>query len=213
MRRLFFEVKLMGLNALLILLSLTMVLSLIACFGGELLNLSLFGFEVLCPFITAIMVGEWGKTRSDTIFDVISSQSKSILKWLLARFFAAFLAGSLFAIINMVIVFIIRNEMPVWEMILLYISPAFFLSSLCALCGICCSGEHIATLIAGVVWILSMLARSLLRITGVEYGYLFIRYAGDENNIWLINKGVLLLSGFGLWIAIYLICRKRVFVK
>jgi len=213
MHRLLLEEKIMGINALLIFTSLTVVLAVLARFGGELLSLGNIGFEVIYPFMTTIAVGEWGRTRSDTNFDIIAAQSNSLFKWVAIRFWTVFLTGSLFAFISMAIVLFIRSEMAIWEMALIYLPPAFFLSTLCALCGISFSGEHIATLISGVLWILSMLARSLLRIPAVEYVYLFIRYAGDINGIWLMNKIVLTVLGFGLWTVIYLLCRKRVFVE
>jgi len=213
MRRLIFEKKIMGINALLIFASLTAVVALLAYFGGELLNLSNIGFEVIYPYMTTIAVGEWGKTRSDTNFDIIAAQSKSLFEWVVIRFWAVFLTGSLFAFIGMVIVFLIRREIAICEMEILYFPPAFFLSTLCAFFGISLSREHTATLITGIYWILSMLARSLLRIPGVEYVYLFIRFAGDANDIWLMNKIALTLLGLGFWIVIYLLCRKRVFIE
>lgn len=213
MRRLFFEEKIIGINAILIFTILTVVFAFVAYFGGELLNLSYLGFEVIYPFMTAIAVGEWGKTRADTNFDSIAAQSNSLFKWVVVRFSTVFFMGSMFAFISMVIVYFVRNEIVLWEIALLYFPPAFFLSTLCVLCSICFSAEHIATLVSGTFWILTMLARSLLRIPGVEYIYLFIRYAGDMNGIWLINKMVLMLIGLVLWIATYVLCKKRVFMK
>lgn len=213
MKRVLFELKIMGINAIWIFTSLVIVFVLIAYLGGELLNLSYIGFEVIFPFMVAIAVGEWGKTKADVNFDVIVAQSKSLFRWVVLRFATVFVTGTLFAFIGMIVVYIIRNEMPVWELLLLYFPPAFLLSSVCALCGICFSGEHIATLIGGMLWILTMLVRSLLRIPGIEYIYMFIRYAGDENGIWLINKFILTLLGLFLWIVIYVLSRKRVLVK
>ncbi len=208
MQRIFFEHRIMGNNALYIFAALTLVMLLAACFGGELLNLSVIGFEVICPFITAVAVGEWGKTRADANFDIVAAQSRSLFPWVAARYAAPFLAASLFASGNILIVFFIRQEMNIGEMLLLYFPTAFFLSTLCALCGICFSEEHIATMIAGSFWLVSMLARALLRIPAVQYSYLFIRFAGDTNNIWLINKITLMLISLGLWGVIYL-CQAR----
>lgn len=213
MRQLLYEQKIMGINAIWIFASLIAAFTLLAYFGGELLNLSNIGFEVVFPFLIAIAVGEWGKTRSDTSFDIIVAQSNSLFRWIILRSTTVFITGSLFAFINMVIVSYIRNEMPLWEMVLLYLSPAFFLSTVCVLCGICFSEEHAATLICGILWILTILARSLLPIPGVQFVYLFIHYAGDMNGIWLINKGIITLIGLVLWIGIYVISKKRVFIK
>lgn len=203
MRRFFFEHRIMGMNALYVFSALTLVMLLAACFGGELLNLSIIGFEMIFPFITAVAVGEWGKTRADANFDIVAAQSRSLFPWVAARFWAPFLTAGIFAFGNMLIVFFIRQEMSIGEMLLLYFPPAFFLSTLCALCGICFTEEHVATMLTGSFWLVSMLARALLRIPAVQYIYLFIRFAGDTNGIWLINKITLILVGLGLWGVIY----------
>ena len=213
MRRLLFEIKVIGVNAWLIFTALTLVLLLVAIGGGELLNVSVLGFEVIYPFLTAIAVGEWGKTRADANFDIVAAQGKSLFQWTATKFCATFLLGSLFALLGMALVFFARKEMAIGEMLWLYFPPAFFLSTLCAFFGICCGEEHIATLISGTFWLLSMLARGLLRVPGVEYFYLFIRHAGDINGIWRVNKTLLAIMGFGLWAIIYLLCKKRAFAK
>ena len=99
-----------------------------------------------------------------------------------------------------------RYELPLWELLLIYFPPAFLLSSLCALFGICFTGEHIATLSCGLVWLTVLLMRSLLRIPGAEYVYLFIRYAHGQNSVWLWNKGIVTAIGLFLWGIIYAEC-------
>ncbi len=209
MKRLLYEHKIMGTNPIWISASFVAVLAFLAFFGGELLNLSCIGFEVVIPFFAAIAVGEWGKTKADASFDIIASQSKSLFTWVSARFAAVFSTISIFAFAGMAVVSFARNEMPLGEMFLIYLAPAFFLSTLCLLCGLCSSQEHIATLISGIIWLLAMLTRSLLRFPGVEYVYPFIRYTGDQNGIWLINKAVLLALSLVLWVIIWLLCKKR----
>lgn len=204
------ELKIMGINLMLISAALVVVSSLLALLGGDLLNLSCISFEVIFPFFSAIAVGEWGKTRADDNYEVIKAQGKSLFAWVLSRFLAVFITVSLFAVFNMVIVFLVRGEMPIWEMALTYFPPAFFLSTLGAWLNLCFSQEHISSLICGVMWLVTMLTRSLLRFPGIEYVYLLIRYAGDANGIWLLNKFVLLAAGFAMWIVIYCICRRKV---
>lgn len=204
-----YELKIMGINPLLILSAMVIVFALLAAFGGELLNLSRIGYEVIFPFFAAIAVGEWGKTKSDENYDVIASQGKSLFAWVSARFLAVFALVSLFALSSMVIVHTVRGEMPLWEMFVTYIAPALFLATLAALLNLCFTQEHISILTCGVVWLVTLLTRSLLRFPCVEYVYLFIRYAGDVNNIWLINKAVLILISCALWIITYFICKKR----
>lgn len=203
------ELKIMGINPILIFSALTVVFALLAVLSGDLLNLSCIGFEVIFPFFAAIAVGEWGKTRADDNYDMIAAQGRSLFVWVFSRFAAAFTTVSLFAVLNMGIVSRIRNEMPLWEMAFMYFAPALFLATLAMLLNLYFTQEHISTLICGVVWLVTMLIKSLLRLPGVEYVYLFIRYAGDQNGVWLANKIILLIICGIIWAGIYLTCRKH----
>lgn len=165
-------------------------------------------FEVMFPFYAAVAVGEWGKTGSDGCFDVIAVHSRSIFRWTAGRYLTFFGTVSLFAVLSMMAVALTCPGTAVFsEMFLLYFPTAFFLSSLCALAGICFRREHTAALIGGVVWITALLTRGLLRIPGVEYFYLFIRFAGDAHQIWLLNKAVLTAAGLGMWGLIFCFVR------
>ena len=209
MRLLLYEYRIIGINAVLILLSVALAIVLLSVIGGDLLNLSYLGYEVIAPFVAAIAVCEWGRTRADANFDIVSSQSKSLFTWVLTRTVVAFCMTSFFILASMIAVSFIRSELPLWELVLLYIPPALFLSSLGSLLGICFVQEHISTMICGTIWIISMLARSLLRFPLVEYGYLFIRFAGDLNNIWVFNKMILFGISIALWLLIYLVCKRK----
>lgn len=203
------ELKIVGANLILVSAAVVAVFTLLAVLGGELLDLSNIGFEVIFPFFAAIAVGEWGKTRADSNYDVISAQSKSLFGWVAIRFLVVFITVSVFAMVSMIVVFAVRNEMPFWEMVCIYFPTAFFLATLSAMFNICCKQEHISTLICGVVWLLTMLVRSLLRFPFVAYFYLFVRYAGIQDSTWLINKAVLLAISLFLWGVIYMICRRK----
>ena len=65
------------------------------------------------------------------------------------------------------------------------------------------------SMVSGVVWLFSIMTMSLLRFAPIRYFYLFVRYAGINGVLGLLNKLVLFLAGIALWIAIYFICRKR----
>ena len=54
--------------------------------GGDLVNMSLLGFEVICPFLIAILVCEWVQTLSDPLIDVVIVHSKSLFRWIVGRF-------------------------------------------------------------------------------------------------------------------------------
>lgn len=173
------------------------------------MDLSSLGFEVIFPFFTAIAIGEWGKTRADDNYDAIAAQSKSIFQWVTLRYIAIMGTVSLFAIAGLTAVSFIRNEMPVWELLFTYFPTALFLSSLSLMIGVCYSQEHMATLVCGVVWLVGLMTSSLLRLPVVEYLYPFIRFAGDQNGIWPVNKAVLCAVSFLLWCMIYWICKNK----
>ena len=138
------------------------------------MNLSCIGFEVVFPIFAAIAIGEWGKTRADDNYDVIAVQSRSMFNWVLMRYIVIFGLTSMFAILDMIAVFLIRKEMPLGELAFTYFPTAFCLTSFGALIGLLYSREHIATLACGIVWLVELMVRGLLRIPGVEYFYLFI---------------------------------------
>lgn len=202
------EIKIMGTNSFIVSAAFTTALIVLSVIAGELLDFYMVSFEVIFPFFAAIVVGEWGKTRADSNFDIVAAQSKSLFRWVLIRYVIAFGISSIFAVFCMVISSVFRYEFPLWELLVVYFPTTFLLSSLCALLGICCTQEHVATLICGIVWLIVLLIRSLLRIPGVEYIYLFIRYADGQNPVWLWNKGIITIAALFLWSIIYYLIGK-----
>lgn len=209
MRRVISELKILGINPIFILSSLVVVFTIIAFFAGEMLNLSLIGFEVIFPFIAAMFVGEWGKIKADDNYDVIAAQGKSLISWVLYRSATVFATVTLFAVLCMAIVFHIRYEIPLVEMYLIYLSPALMLSTLTVLGNLIFTQEHVSTLVCGMIWLLAMFSKSMLRFPAVEYIYPFIRFAGDRNNIWLVNKIVIIAICVVLWTGICLVYGKK----
>jgi len=207
-RRATSEIKIIGINFFIISAAFTSALIVLSAIAGELLNFCPVSFEVMFPFFVTIAVGEWGKTRADSNFDIIAAQSNSLFHWVLLRYVITFGISSLFAVFCMVFSSAFRYELPLWELLIIYFSPAFFLSSLCALFGIHHAGEHIATLSCGILWLIVLLTRSVLGIPGAEYIYLFIRYADEQNPVWLWNKIIIAAIGLFLWGVIYLKCKK-----
>ena len=209
MRHLKSELKILGINPVLIWLSVVAVFALLSAFGGDLLQISCVGFEVVFPILTSIAVSEWGKSRADDNFDMIAAQSRSLFQWVLYRFMAVFMEAAVFAVSAMPLVSVLRQEMPMSEMLLLYLPPALFLSAVSVLFGICFSQEHVATLFCGMLWMFVLMALSLVQLPGVQYVYLFIRFVGDQNDVWVINKGILGVLSLLLWCAVYWICDSK----
>ena len=92
-----------------------------------------------------------------------------------------------------------RGELPLWEMAAVSFPTVFLFSSLSALCALLFSREHVASLVCGVLWLAALLARGLLRLPWVQYVYPFLRFAGDENGVWPVNKAVMTALGLLLW--------------
>ncbi len=207
-RRVWSELKIMGADFFILSAAFTAAIILLSAIAGELLPFYPVSFEVFFPFYAAVAVGEWGKTRADSNYDLIAAQSSSLFRWVLLRYVIPFGLSTFFALFSMVFSSVFRYEFPLWELLLIYCPPAFFLSSLCALFGIHCTWEHVAASACGILWLLLLLARSLPAIPGAAYIYPFIRYAGEQNSVWLWNKGIVSALGLSLWGILYLMCRR-----
>ena len=203
------ECKIIGINPIWISVLLTGVFLLVCATGGENIRWGYLGCEVIFPFYASIAVGEWCKTRNDPMFGLISGQGISLFGWVLRRFVLLFCLVSVFAVIAILGVAALKNNVSIFDLMLTYFPTAFLLSSISAFASILVSTQHIATMISGVIWLFSIMIISLLRFLPIQYFYLFIRFAGIDNPIWLVNKLVLLLIGIALWLMIFLICKKR----
>ena len=207
------EAKIMGINPFWISALLTAAFLIVCATGGDNVNWGYLGFEVLFPFYMAIAVGEWCRIRADQIFDVISAQGKSLFLWIVRRFLILFVTVTAFAVIGMLGTVVITKASSLGELLLTFLPTAFFLSSVCIFLSVLSSIPHIPTMAVGVIWLFSIMSMSLLRFRPIQYLYLFIRFAGVDSSTWILNKLVLLAAGLILWLCVFLICQKRLWVK
>lgn len=207
------ETKIMGINPFWISALLTAAFLIVCATGGDNVNWGYLGFEVLFPFYMAVAVGEWCRIRADQIFDVISAQGKSLFLWMVRRFLVLFVMVTVFAMIGMLGTVIITKTASIGELLMTFLPTAFFLSSVCIFLSVLSSIPHIPTMAVGVIWLFSIMSMSLLRFRPIQYLYLFIRFAGVDSSIWILNKLVLLVAGIVLWLCVLLICQKRLWVK
>ena len=115
---------------------------------------------------------------------------------MLCRFFAVFATVSLFALATMLAAAWVRPGLAWGEMLLLYLPTAFFFASVAALVGGLSSQEHLPTLVCGLLWLVALLTRSLLRLPG------------DQHGVWLWSKVALAGIGLLLWAALGLLAEK-----
>lgn len=207
------ETKIMGINPFWISALLTAAFLIVCATGGDNVNWGYLGFEVLFPFYMAVAVGEWCRIRADQIFDVISAQGKSLFLWMVRRFLVLFVTVTVFAVIGMLGTVIITKTASIGELLMTFLPTAFFLCSVCIFLSVLSSIPHIPTMAVGVIWLFSIMSMSLLRFRPIQYLYLFIRFAGVDSSIWILNKLVLLVAGSVLWICVFLVCQKRLWVK
>lgn len=207
------EAKIMGINPFWISALLTAAFLIVCATGGDNVNWGYLGFEVLFPFYMAVAVGEWCRIRADQIFDVISAQGKSLFLWIVRRFLILFVTVTAFAVIGMLGTVVITKAASIGELLLTFLPTAFFLSSVCIFLSVLSSVPHIPTMAVGVIWLFSIMSMSLLRFRPIQYLYLFIRFAGVDSSTWILNKLVLLAAGLILWLCVFLICQKRLWVK
>ena len=205
-----YESKIVGINPLWISALLVIAFLIICTTGGDNINWGYLGFEVIFPFYTSIIIGEWCKTRTDPMFDVISAQGHSLWWWVVRRYALLFGLAIIFAIIGMIGVLSIRRGTSFLDMFVAFVPTAFVLSSICVFISLLNAIPHIPTMAVGVVWLFSIMVMSLLRFPLVQYFYLFTRYAGISSPIWVVNKIILLSVGMILWIGIFLFCQKRI---
>lgn len=121
--------------------------------------------------------------------------------------------GTVFAVVGIFGTVTITQTAPAGELLLTFLPTAFFLSSVCIALSLLSSVPHIPTMAAGVIWLFSIMSMSLLRFRPMQYFYLFIRFAGIDSSIWILNKATLLFIGFVLWFFVFLACKKRLWVK
>lgn len=207
------EAKIMGINPFWISALLTAAFLIVCATGGDNVNWGYLGFEVLFPFYMAVAVGEWCRIRADQIFDVISAQGKSLFLWIVRRFLILFGTVMVFAVIGMLGTVIITKTASIGELLMTFLPTAFFLSSVCIFLSVLSSIPHIPTMAVGVIWLFSIMSMSLLRFRPIQYLYLFIRFAGVDSSTWILNKLVLLVAGLILWLCVFIVCQKRLWVK
>lgn len=205
-----YEIRIIGINPLWISALLVGSFLVVCATGGDNINWGYLGFEVIFPFYTSIVIGEWCKTRTDPLFDVICSLGHSLFGWLVRRFSLLFGSAIIFAFMGMIGVSSIRQGNSIFDMICTFLPTAFALSSACVFISLLSAIPHIPTMTVGVVWLLFIMARGLLRFPPVQYFYLFARFAGISSPLWIANKIILLSIGIVFWISIFLFCKKRI---
>lgn len=208
-----YESKIIGINPLWISALLTVAFLTVCATGGQNVNWGYLGFEVVFPFYMAVAIGEWCKTRTDPMFDAISAQGKSLFLWIVRRFVLLFGVITLFAVAGMAGVSIITQTAAIGDLLLTFLPTAFFLSSVCVFLSMLSGVPHIPTMAVGVIWLFSIMSMSLLRFPIMQYFYLFVRFAGIESLVWVVNKIVLLLIGIVLWIWVFIICQRRLWER
>lgn len=204
-----YEMKIIGINPIWISALLTGVFLIISSTGGQNAPWGYIGFEVIFPFYMSVVIGEWCKTRTDPMFEVIISQGKSFFGWIVRRFSLLFAIVTAFSVVGMFGMKVVFHNISVLELLAVFLPTAFLLATMSVFFSLLSSVPHIPTMLVGVLWLFSIMSISLLRLAPVRYFYLFAYFAGVNSSVCVLNKSVLFLIGSILWGVIYIICKKR----
>ncbi len=204
-----YEWKITGINIIWISAVLTGTFLAVCATGGDNINWGYLGFEVIFPFYTAVAVGEWCKTRTDPMFYIIFVQEKSLFNWIARRFVLLFGVICLFVFIGILGISVMKRDASFIDLSVTFLPTALFLSSICVFISLLGAIPHIPAMTVGILWLFSIMTRSLLRFRWVCYFYLFIRYAGITDSLWIVNKMILLFFSIVLWGCIAILCRNR----
>jgi len=176
--------------------------------GGDLVNWPLLGFEVILPFLIAILVCEWVQTLSDPMIDVIIVHSESLFRWVMGRYLVVAGISGVMCIICMLGLRLWVLDFSLMEMIFIFMVTTFFFTSIGVFSSFLSTQPHVPAAVCGMIWLLTLMAKSMIRFPMVAYLYPLLRFADPDTGIWLANKKILLAISICLWLS-YLICRRR----
>lgn len=180
--------------------------------GGDLVNWSLLGFEVICPFLIAILVCECVQTLSDPMIDVIIVHSKSLFGWVAGRFLVVVgISGALCIACMLGLRYWVLNFSLI-EMLFVFMVTTLFFTSIGVFASFLSGQPHVPVAVCGTVWLLTLMVKSLTRFPVVAYIYPLLRFADSDMEIWFVNKMILLTMSICMWVWIYWICRKRMMI-
>jgi len=177
--------------------------------GGDLVSWHLLGFEVIFPFLIAILVCEWVHTLSDPMIDVIIVHSKSLFRWVAGRFLVVVGISGVMCIICMLGLRLFILDFSLTEMFFIFMVTTFFFTSIGVFSSFLSKQPHVPAAVCGIIWLMTLMAQSMIRFPVVAYLYPLLRFADPDTGIWLENKMTLLAISICMWLSIYFVCRKR----
>lgn len=203
------ERKRCGVNITLITATVLIAFIAFCMLDGDLVSWPLLGFEVIFPFLIAILVCEWVQTLSDPMIDVVIVHSKSLFRWVLGRYLVVVGISGVMCIICMLGLWIYILNFSLMEMVFIFIVTTFFFTSIGMLSSFLSKQPHAPSAVCGIIWLMTLIAKSMIRFRVVAYMYPLLRFADQDTKIWIVNKMILLAVSICLWLLIYYICRKR----
>jgi len=177
--------------------------------GGDLVNWHVLGFEVVFPFLIAILVCEWVQTLSDPMIDIIIVHSKSLFSWVAGRFLVVTGIPGVICIICMLGLRLFILDFPFTEMFFIFMVTTFFFTSIGVFSSFLSKQPHVPAAVCGIIWLMTLMAKSMIRFPVVAYLYPLLRFADPDAGMWLVNKMTLLAISLCMWLPIYFVCRKR----
>ena len=180
------ESKKCGVNILLITSAVLIAFTVLCITGGDLVNLSLLGFEIICPFLIALLVSEWVQTLSDPMIDVVIVHSKSLFAWVVGKFFVvAGISGALCIVCMLWLRLWVLDFLLIQTLFIFAVTTMFF-TSIGVFSSFLSKQPHVPAAVCGIIWLLALMVNSLIRFP---------------------------IISACLWARIYFICRNKRLIK
>ena len=203
------ERKKCGVNILLITSAVLIAFSVLCVTGGNLVNLPLLGFEIICPFLIALLVSEWVQTLSDPMIDIVIVHSKSLFAWVVGKFLVVTGISGVLCVACMLGLRLWVLDFSITQTLFIFVATTLFFSSIGVFSSFLSKQSHVSAAVCGIIWLLSLMANSLVRIPLIAHIYPYIKFVENDTDIWVANKIILLSIAICLWVRVYFICKNR----
>jgi len=197
------EARRMGANVTIITASALIAITLLSMTGGDLVNLSLLGFEVLCPILIAILVCEWVQTLSDPMIEIIMVHSRSLFAWVVGRYIVVTGISGMLCVLCMIGLRLFVLDFQLFELLLVFTATSVFFTSFGVFSSFFSRQPHMPVAICGTFWLISLVVRSAVRFPGIALFHPMLRFVDGNTNIWVANKIILLIMSVLMWVWIY----------
>jgi hypothetical protein len=206
------ELKITGLNVLWITSLIFGIFTLLLFTSGNNIDLVTLFFEIFMPLYVTIVSCEVVKIKTDPAIENVLVNAQSYFRLVVRRYNLTFGLISALTLLYMGLMGTFFRSIDFIPMALTFFVPSFFLSSFGLFFSFLFKNELAGSLAGGLLWLVQLLARGVMQKGVPAFFFLFISFFSTLSVVWAVNRLVLILLAFILWILIHGICRERKFL-